>query len=45
MLSILDRKAKKVVNPEVQFRKMEIIGKFALLTSLSIVVLAVLVFH
>lgn len=45
MISILDRKAKKVVNPEVQFRKMEIIGKFALLTSLSIVVLAVLVFH
>lgn len=45
LISFLDRKAKNSKNPDIQYRKMEIIGKFALSTTLAIVVLAVMVFH
>src|SRR5690554_259340 len=45
LISFLERKAKNSKNPDIQYRKMEIIGKFALSTTLAIVVLAVMVFH
>lgn len=45
MINLLERKAVKMERPEVHYRKMEIIGKFALTTTLAIVVLAVMVFH
>lgn len=44
-INLLERKANKSPNPEPIFKKLEIIGKLALLTSTSIVILAVLVFH
>ena len=45
IINLLERKAVKIENPELEYRRMEVIGKFALSTTLAIVVLAVMVFH
>ncbi|PWH84789.1 hypothetical protein [Brumimicrobium oceani] len=45
IIKFLENKAMKSVNPDPYLKKLEIIGKFSLLTSTTIVVLAVLVFH
>jgi len=45
LINFLEIKAKKAINPETLYRKMELVGKLALLTSIAIVVLAVGVFH
>src|SRR5690554_2686391 len=42
VMNIIERKA---IQPDGLYRKIEILGKFALTTTLTIVVLAVLVFH
>lgn len=45
VMNIMERKAMKSDQPDGLYRKLEILGKFALTTTLTIVVLAVLVFH
>lgn len=45
IINLLERKAVKIENLELEYRRMEVIGKFALSTTLAIVVLAVMVFH
>jgi|SRR5690554_4001857 len=45
VMNIIERKAMKSDQPDGLYRKLEILGKFALTTTLTIVVLAVLVFH
>nr|WP_299206542.1 hypothetical protein [uncultured Brumimicrobium sp.] len=44
-MNIIERNAMKSDQPDGLYRKLEILGKFALTTTLTIVVLAVLVFH
>lgn len=45
MISLLGQKALKSHQPEIQFKKMELLGKIALTVSIAIVIVAVRVFH
>ncbi len=45
MISIIGQKSFKSNQPEIQFKKMELLGKIALTVSITIVIIAVRVFH